>query len=75
MKKVLVLGKGLLGTAFEKDGFEVWGKDKFYVTKLDALKSSMMFSGLYEDVVEKGYDTIINCIAKIVTRFCEKNFN
>jgi len=59
MKKIVVLGRGFLGKAFEKAGFEVRGKE--FVIE--------------ENIAELiNYDVIINCIAKSNTRWCEKNF-
>lgn len=60
--EILVLGKGFLGQAFEKKGYEVWGKDKFRFGEdsFDSLEN---------------YKVIINCVAKSNTRWCEKNEN
>lgn len=63
--KVLVLGKGFLGQAFEKKGFEVWGKDKFEV-------GYDRWAGLAD---LGNYDVIINCMGKSDTRWCEKDEN
>ena len=63
--KILVLGKGFLGKAFEKKGFEVWGKDKFKFTRWEFPEFSKM----------KDYEIIINCIGKSNTRWCEEPEN
>ncbi len=65
--KIIVLGKGFLGKKFEQKGFEVWGKDKCYITR--------NLDGRILDSIDE-YDTVINCIAKSNTRWCEepKNF-
>ncbi len=63
--KIVVLGKGFLGTAFEKAGFEV--RDKSQI----CYHLDFGFSGLEK---LKQYDIIINCIGNADTRYCEKNF-
>jgi len=63
--KVIVLGKGFLGKKFEEKGFEVWGKDQFYI---DANRG-LPLKNLYK------YDVIINCIGKSDTRWCENKEN
>jgi len=65
MKKVVVLGRGYLGQEFERQGFEVWGRDKFEISD-DHVHA---FTHQWETL--KKYDTIINCIANSNTRFCE----
>lgn len=65
MKKIVVLGRGYLGSEFEKNGFEVWGKDKFHPNPL----SGYAYHAL-NDV-----DIVINCIGKSNTRWCEKQEN
>jgi dTDP-4-dehydrorhamnose reductase len=64
--KAIVLGKGFLGKAFEKDGFEVWDKATFEVTR-----NHLEFPQLDK------YDVVINCMGKSNTRWCEEkdNFN
>lgn len=68
MEKIIVLGKGFLGKAFEKQGFEVWGKDKFTITR-ENCSDYFNLNKLNE------YDTIINCIGKSNTRWCELEEN
>ena len=70
--RVLVLGKGMLGTAFERYGYTVWGRDKF-----DWSDSKPVYRGFdFEEGIEP-FDVIVNCIAKSDTRWCEDpaNFN
>lgn len=63
--KIIVLGRGYLGSEFAHQGYEVWGKDKFIIpSSIDSLK-------VYLDE----YDTVINCIGKSNTRWCEKREN
>ena len=66
LMKIIVLGRGFLGKKFEQKGFEVWGKDKF---TLEPLNTKEMMDKL------NGYDTVINCIAKSNTRWCENHFH
>jgi len=66
--KIIVLGKGFLGKKFEQKGFEVWGRDKFdipYKTLIHGQTAHLL----------RGYDVIINCMAKSNTRWCEKPEN
>jgi len=63
----IVLGHGFLGKAFEKKGFEVWGRDRFELAGRGVVGASLPHLA--------GYDTIINCIAKSNTRWCEKPEN
>lgn len=70
--KTLVLGRGFLGKAFEKKGFEVWGKDKFFFdNELGEYETNQQLHRL--KVWE--YNVIINCIGKSNTRWCEKPEN
>jgi len=67
MDGVLVLGKGYLGKEYERRGFEVWGRDKFEFIDIDNIyRSWKSIEGSL-----KPYHTIINCIAKSNTRWCE----
>lgn len=74
--KILVLGKGFLGKAFEKKGFEVWGKDKFEFKQngepLYLNKFKQYDAGMYEFMK---HDVIINCVGKSNTRWCENPEN
>lgn len=62
MDGVLVLGRGFLGRAFERYGFRVLGRDEFDADDPDLEK-------LVEDC-----HTIVNCIGKANTRWCEHHF-
>jgi len=63
--KIVVLGRGFLGKKFEQRGFEVWGRNKFYLTPFTSSDLAKLVD----------YDVIINCIAKSNTRWCEKHEN
>ena len=63
--KVLVLGKGFLGKQFEKNGYIVWGRDKFDWSE-NFHQDEMMFSD---------YDFIVNTIGCSNTRWCENPDN
>jgi len=65
-EKILVLGKGFLGKAFEKKGFEVWDKSRFY---------QRVINYNLDEFGMRDYKTIINCIGKSNTRWCEKSEN
>jgi len=67
--KTLVLGRGFLGKAFEQAGFEVWGKENFQLLRPETWSTQMYMGKMGE------YDTIINCIGKSNTRWCEKREN
>jgi dTDP-4-dehydrorhamnose reductase len=71
MSKMLVLGKGYLGKEFERHGIEVWGRDKFNVDFVTGKFNNKTLDDLNE------YDTVINCIGKSNTRWCEdpENFD
>lgn len=69
-KRVLVLGRGYLGTEFERHGFEVWGRDRF-----DFGTSTGDISILALSNMVKNYDVVINCIGKSNTRWCEDKDN
>lgn len=72
--KILVLGKGFLGQEFERQGFEVWGKERFEFDiirhEIKNFYASRMFEGKFAHV-----DAVVNCIAKSNTRDCEMNFH
>jgi dTDP-4-dehydrorhamnose reductase len=74
--KIAVLGRGYLGKEFERQGFEVLGKDKFSLScdYEDGIPRTTMWSDQWNTL--KQYDIIINCIGKSNTRWCEdpKNF-
>jgi len=61
--KIVVLGRGFLGKAFEKQGFEVRNKAQVNITPETCLS------------VLDDYDVIVNCIAKSNTRWCEQKEN
>lgn len=60
--KAVVLGRGFLGQEFERQGFTVYGRDKF-------------LAEAYDVAVLDEFDVIINCIAKTDTRWCEDKAN
>jgi len=62
----IVLGKGYLGREFERQGFEVWGKDCLAV-------GGHFNPGMLEGLRE--YDCVVNCIAKTNTKWCEQKEN
>jgi len=62
--KIIVLGKGFLGTKFKMRGYEVWDKKRFQITQ----KENYLFP------LDK-YNIIVNCIGKSNTRWCEKKEN
>jgi len=55
----VVLGRGFLGSEFERHGYKVFGRDEF--------EHPCMY---YENALA-GYQTIINCIGNADTRACE----
>lgn len=66
--RTVVLGKGFLGRAFAKRGFEVWDRTQFDATRESPYDLGFIFQGV---------DVIVNCIAVSDTRYCEnpKNFD
>ena len=68
--KIAVLGKGYLGKEFERQGYEVLGRDEFELPLFDNDTLTTKWDKLTK------YDVLINCIAKSNTRWCEdhKNF-
>lgn len=67
--KILVLGRGYLGTEFERHGIETWGKDKFQIQFSDKAILGYQLEEL------KNYDVVVNCIGKSNTRWCEEDEN
>lgn len=69
-KRIIVLGKGFLGKEFERQGFEVWGRDQFNINGNEEC-------GFIYNYLSKldNFDIIINCIAKSNTRWCEDRAN
>lgn len=63
--RILILGKGYLGREFERQGFEVWGRDKFTT------------HGIHTPSLRKlmDYNAVVNCIGKADTRYCEDPAN
>lgn len=70
MNKVLVLGKGYLGSEFERQGFEVWGKESSFFQEHTNKRGYFYFYDMLND-----YDVVINCISKCNTRWCENKEN
>ncbi|MGD9275755.1 MAG: sugar nucleotide-binding protein [Candidatus Pacearchaeota archaeon] len=64
--KGIVLGRGFLGKKFEMKGFEVFGKNEFYMDFSNTENSLKQLSK---------YDVIINCMGKSNTRYCENREN
>ena len=62
--KIIILGKGFLGTKFAMRGYEVWDKKRFQIT----MKEDYLFP-------LDGYNVVVNCIGKSNTRWCEKKRN
>jgi len=72
--KVLVLGKGYLGSEFERMGYEVWGRDKFEIP-YTVNEDDIDIDPLPGKVMEDDIDVIVNCISKCDTRWNEKSKN
>lgn len=68
--KVLVLGCGMLGLAFERNGFKVVGRSIF---NYDGMEDEPEFQDWH--VLFSQYDVVINCIGKSDTRWCEDPAN
>ena len=66
--KIVILGKGYLGSTFAEHGFEVLGKDKFN------LSYGACLTDQYLNATLGSYEVIVNCLAKSNTRFCEDNY-
>lgn len=73
MKNVLVLGSGYLGSAFKSKGYTIWGKENFNIEF--GMYSTFGIFCKFNAIRDYGYDTVINCIAKSDTRFCEANYD
>lgn len=73
-KKVLVLGRGFLGSTFERHGYTVVGRKVFdWSTSMNSpIQTDEEIVRLFSE-----YDVVVNCIAKSDTRWCENadNFN
>lgn len=67
LDRIIVLGRGFLGQAFEREGFRVWRKDRFYLHPNNNHREKLN--------VLNNYDIIINCLGKSNTRWCEKQEN
>ena len=65
LNKTIVLGKGFLGQEFARQGYTIWGHgDPIFPSK-----------GLYFFDALQPYETIINCVAKSNTRWCQDRKN
>lgn len=71
--EVLVLGKGMLGKAFERHGYAVWGRSEFDWTPDTVGGMESVSEEFRRNFIDAIGDTkvIINCIAKSNTRWCE----
>lgn len=58
--RIAVVGRGFLGREFERQGFDVFGKEIAFEALLGQLEK---------------YDVVVNCIAKSDTKWCEKKEN
>ena len=69
MDKVIILGAGFLGQTFKQYGYDVWGKESPF--------SHQLPDGTYEYNYDNllDFNTIINCIGKSNTKWCEKREN
>ena len=65
--KIVVLGKGFLGQAFAKEGYEVLGRED---VSIESRETDLLWKKRLE-----GYNVIINCMGKSDTRWCELNFD
>ena len=68
MNRVLVLGNGFLGKQYAKNGYTVWGRDKFNVDP------DHVYDSVYDQLTSealKDFDVVINCIGNANTRECE----
>ena len=63
--RIVVLGNGFLGRKFAKRAFRVFGKDQFKLTPTYKRDLNSL----------DPYDTVINCIGKSNTRWCEQPQN
>lgn len=66
--KIIVLGTGMLGSAFKRKGYTVWGRDKFdWIVDF----GDEEWNTLNDLMHELGITTIINTIGVSDTRYCE----
>ncbi len=72
--RIIVLGKGYLGAEFERQGYEVLGKELFQLEYPVSFQDSYFSLSYYNSILDS-YDVIINCIGKSNTRWCEKREN
>ena len=63
---LLVLGAGYVGSEFRRCGYEVWDRSRFAVAPSSRLE--------FDQSINQ-YDTIVNCIGKSDTRWCERPEN
>jgi dTDP-4-dehydrorhamnose reductase len=76
-KKVLVLGRGFLGSTFERHGHTVYGRDTvdWCETNDEVIckKFGQELTNSDHIIVNtfKKYDAVVNCVAKSDTRWCE----
>jgi len=68
MSGILVLGDGYLGGQYRKNGYTVWGRERWEFDS-DDVEGSM--DKLFTEFVVSDYHTIINCIGTADTRRCE----
>lgn len=66
---VLVLGNGFLGSTFGDVGYEVWGRDKINISNTPNTLKPL------EDRLREKQTTVINCIGKTKTQWCENKEN
>ena len=63
INKILCLGDGFLGNCFKRNGFTVWGRNKF--------EYPAMVTYFEQALKDDHFNTVINCIGISNTRFCE----
>lgn len=76
--KVLVLGRGFLGKAFERAGYKVLSKYDFEMKENDFKNVRTGYEDdpwYYVQGKLRDYDVIINCMGKSGTRWCEEDEN
>jgi len=69
--EILVLGKGFLGQAFEKAGFEVWDRTKFEWSGSKFNNNPTLMEREFNKILEKNPTAVVNCIGESNTRKCE----
>ena len=71
-KRVLVLGRGMVGQAFERQGFTAWGRGAIDFPYPDDGSTPSLY-----DLARMllNYDIIVNAIGKADTRWCESNYS